>query len=115
MDYVSLSVTSSFSAFSPDGTRWCTTFNVIDDSENESREFFKLWLVNLSPEVVTVLEGENKLRVYILDDDSELYICTAVIFSITMCPLNMLHRCRINLLSLGVMFAKRQPRTLDIF
>ena len=74
MDYVPLSVTSSFSAFSPNGTRWCTTFNVIDDSENESREFFKLWLVNLSPEVVTVLEGENKLRVYILDDDSELYV-----------------------------------------
>ena len=37
----------------------------------EEREYFTLWLVNQSPDIVTVSEGGDVQTVRILDDDCE--------------------------------------------
>ena len=71
MDYVQFSYRASFPAFSKNGTRMCTSFNVIDDNERELIEYFSLNLDNESPDLVTLLEGEDALIVRILDDDGE--------------------------------------------
>ena len=64
-------MTLTLPANSPNGTRLCTVFTVLNDEEMEQREYFSVAIENQSPDVVTVFEGEDELMVRILDDDCE--------------------------------------------
>ena len=74
-DYTPVSTTLTLPAFAPSGTLSCITLNILDDEEMEEREYFSLRLENLSPDIVTVNEGGDILRVLILDDDCESMAC----------------------------------------
>ena len=71
MDYLPLAVTITLSGNSPNGTRSCTALTILDDDEMERREYFTVRINNLTPNVVTIVEGEESLMVRILDDDCE--------------------------------------------
>ena len=55
----------------PSGTITCVTFHLVDDEEMEETEYFSLRIVNRTPNIVTVNEGDDMLIVRILDDECE--------------------------------------------
>ena len=71
LDYTPTTAALILPAQSPSGTSRCVITTIIDDDEMEERESFIVSLSNLTPNVITVQEGENLLTVLILDDDSE--------------------------------------------
>ena len=71
MDFTPFSVSVTIPAYSPNGTRSCTAFSVVNDEEDEEKEYFTLSIENQSPDIVSVVE--NTLTIYILDDDSKYY------------------------------------------
>ena len=71
MDYIQFSITLTLPANTPNNTLSCTVISIQDDDEMEEKEYFSLRIDNQTPDVVTVLEGNEELIVYIVDDDCE--------------------------------------------
>lgn len=69
LDYMPTTVALILPAQSPNGTSRCVIVTIVDDDELEERESFFVSLNNLTPDEITVQEGENMLTVLILDDD----------------------------------------------
>lgn len=67
LDYTPTNATLILPALSPNV---CVAITITDDDEMEERESFFITLTNLTPDEITVQEGENNLTVLILDDDS---------------------------------------------
>ena len=70
-DFIPFSVSITLPVNTPNDTRSCTVLNIVDDSELEQREYVSISIDNITPDVVTVLEGQDELIVRILDDDSK--------------------------------------------